>query len=140
LKSNFPFFRIGPDAQTVLGRPTRLATGVRAREEKRKATGLTKGAQLPGRTEPVRTRSSSSSRAGLTGVQQRRGRRWGGGQRRGSELDVGKAEKVAAARLVHLPPSVPPTAAGRGGAARAQKLAGVDVYGLTERAGEEEYV
>jgi hypothetical protein len=56
------------------------------------------------------------------------------------ELDDDEAEKVAAALLVHLPPSVPPTAAGRGGAARAQKLAGVDGYGYREGDGEEEYV
>jgi hypothetical protein len=49
-----------------------------------------------------------------------------------AELDKDEAEKVAAARLIHLPPSVPPTAAGRGGAARAQKLAGVDGYGHRE--------
>jgi hypothetical protein len=63
-----------------------------------------------------------------------------GGSVEEAELVGGEAEKVAAGRLIHLPPSVPPTAAGRGGAARAQKLAGVDVYGLTERAREEEYV
>jgi hypothetical protein len=49
-----------------------------------------------------------------------------------AELDNDEAEKVVAARLVHLPPSVPPTAAERGGAARAQKLAGVDGYGYRE--------
>jgi hypothetical protein len=41
-----------------------------------------------------------------------------------------------AALLVYLPTSVPPTAFGRGGAARAQKLAGVDGYGHRERDGE----
>jgi hypothetical protein len=46
-----------------------------------------------------------------------------------AELDDDEAEKVAAARLIHLPPSVPPTAAGRGDAARAPNLAGVDGYG-----------
>jgi hypothetical protein len=40
------------------------------------------------------------------------------------ELDDHEAEKVAAALLVHLPPSVPPTAAERGGATRALNLAG----------------
>jgi hypothetical protein len=59
-----------------------------------------------------------------------------GGQHRGSELIGGEAEKVPAALLVHLPPSVPPTAAGRGGTTRAQKLAGVDGYGYRERDGE----
>jgi hypothetical protein len=49
-----------------------------------------------------------------------------------AELIGGEAEKVAATLLVHIPPSVPPTAAGRGGAARAQKLAGVDGYGHRE--------
>jgi hypothetical protein len=53
-----------------------------------------------------------------------------------AELDEDEAEKAAAARLVHLLPSVPPTAAGRGGAARAQKLAGVDGYGHREGDGE----
>jgi hypothetical protein len=38
------------------------------------------------------------------------------------KLDVGETEKVEAARLVHLPPSVPPTKAGHSGAARAPKL------------------
>jgi hypothetical protein len=52
-----------------------------------------------------------------------------------AELGDDVAEKVAEALLVHLPPFVPPMVAGRGGAAHAQKLAGVDVYGLTERAG-----
>jgi hypothetical protein len=46
-----------------------------------------------------------------------------------AELNDNEAEKVAAARLVHLPPSVTPTAAGRGGAARALNLASVDRYG-----------
>jgi hypothetical protein len=45
------------------------------------------------------------------------------------ELDDDEAEKVSAALLVHLPPSVPLTATGRGGAAHAPKLAGVDGYG-----------
>jgi hypothetical protein len=44
------------------------------------------------------------------------------------------------ALLLHFPPSVPPTAAGRGGATRAQKLAGVDGYGYRERDGEGDYV
>jgi hypothetical protein len=63
-----------------------------------------------------------------------------GGSVEEGELDSEVAEKVAEALLVHLPPSVPRTAVRRGGAARAPNLAGVDVYGLTERAGEEEYV
>jgi hypothetical protein len=63
-----------------------------------------------------------------------------GGSVEEGELDDDEAEKVAAALLVHLPLSVPPTASGRGGAARAQKLTGVDGYGLTKRAGEEDYV
>jgi hypothetical protein len=52
------------------------------------------------------------------------------------KLDVGEAEKVEAARLIHLPPSVPPTEARHSGAARAPKLAGVDVHGYRERDGE----
>jgi hypothetical protein len=46
------------------------------------------------------------------------------------------AEKVEEALLVHLPQSVPRTAARHGGAARAPNLAGVDSYGHRERAGE----
>jgi hypothetical protein len=53
-----------------------------------------------------------------------------------AELDDDEAEKVAAARLVHLPSSVPPTAAGRDGAARAPNLTGVDGYGHREGDGE----
>jgi hypothetical protein len=53
-----------------------------------------------------------------------------------AELDDDEAEKVAAAWLVHLLPSVPPTAAGHGGAARAPNLAGIDGYGHREGDGE----
>jgi hypothetical protein len=63
-----------------------------------------------------------------------------GGSVEEAELIGGEAEKVPAALLVHLLPSVPPTAAGRGGAARALNLAGVDGYGYRERDGEGDYV
>jgi hypothetical protein len=53
-----------------------------------------------------------------------------------ADLDDNEAEKVAAARIFHLPPSVPPTAAGHGGAARAPNLAGIDGYGHREGDGE----
>jgi hypothetical protein len=56
------------------------------------------------------------------------------------ELVGDEAEKVPAALLVHLPSSVPPTAAGCGGATRAQKLTGVDGYGYRERTEEGEVV
>jgi hypothetical protein len=59
-----------------------------------------------------------------------------GGSEEEGELIGDEAEKVAAARLVHLPPSVPPTAAGRGGAARAPNLTGIDGYGYREGDGE----
>jgi hypothetical protein len=52
-----------------------------------------------------------------------------GGSVEEGELGDGVAEKVAEALLVHLPPFVSPMAARRGGAARVQKLAGVDGYG-----------
>jgi hypothetical protein len=59
-----------------------------------------------------------------------------GGSVEEAELVGGEAEKVPAALLVHLPPSVPPTAAGHGGAASAPNLAGVDGYGHREGYGE----
>jgi hypothetical protein len=42
--------------------------------------------------------------------------------------------------LLHLPPFVLPTVAERGGATRAQKLAGVDIYSYRERTEEGEVV
>jgi hypothetical protein len=53
-----------------------------------------------------------------------------------AELDDDEAEKVVAARFFHLPPSVPPTAPGRGGAAHAPNLAGIDSYQHREGYGE----
>jgi hypothetical protein len=59
-------------------------------------------------------------------------------RRRGGRTRRRGAEKVLAALLIHLPPSVLPTVAKRGGATRAQKLAGIDVYSYRERTEEGE--
>jgi hypothetical protein len=57
---------------------------------------------------------SSSSRAELTGVQQRRGRRWGGSIEE-EELDDEVAEKVADLLLLRLVPAASREVAGIAG-------------------------
>jgi hypothetical protein len=78
--------------------------GVRAREEKRKATGLTKGAQLPGLTEPVRSGllpPRGGIHRGCTGKRATTGS--GAGE---EELDDDSAEKVVELLLFRLVPAV----------------------------------